>query len=79
MTEIQLITEFINRFLDYDAAQNNYGELADKSIEELCEVYDMELGEAKRRWPSLNTDSEWAEMDRWLSERGYIEPKYRED
>lgn len=75
MTSIQLTTAFIDRFLDYDAAQQNYGDLTEKTIEGLIEVYDMELGEAKRRWPSLDTGAEWSEMDRWLDERGYTAPQ----
>lgn len=65
-----ILTGFINEFLDYDAAQTGYGDLTEKSLDELIEVYDMELGEAKRRYPSLNTDSEWSRMDDWLSDRG---------
>lgn len=75
MTTIQLVTEFINRFLDYDAAQQNYGDLTEKSIDELIEVFDMELADAKKRWPSLNTGAEWALMDQWLDERGYTDQK----
>ena len=50
----------------------------DFTMEELIDKFDMELGEAKRRWPSLSVDREWADMDQWLSERGYVEPEYRE-
>lgn len=50
----------------------------DFTMEELIEKFEMELGEAKRRWVSLNVDAEWAAMGDWLSERGYVEPQYRE-
>lgn len=62
--------EFINKFLDYDAAQSGYGDLTEKSLPELVEVYEMELDEAKRRWPSLSIDREWSDMGDWLSDRG---------
>lgn len=74
MTGIQLIEAFINKFLDYDAAQQNYGDLTEKSVEELTEVYDLELGEAKYRYPTINTDREWSDMLDWLSDRGYVAP-----
>jgi hypothetical protein len=39
----------------------------------LIEEFDAELCQARKRWASLSHDAEWAEMDRWLSERGYVE------
>lgn len=47
------------------------------TLEALIETYEMVLGDAKRRWPSLNIDAEWSAMGDWLSERGYVEPQYR--
>jgi hypothetical protein len=49
----------------------------DHTIEALIERYEMVLGEAHRRWPSLNIDREWSTMGDWLSENGYVEPQYR--
>lgn len=49
----------------------------EKNMEQLIEFYDMELGEAKQRWPSLNSAQEWANMQTWLSEHGYVAPEMR--
>lgn len=67
---IELRVAFISKFLDYDAAQNDYGDLTEKSLPELVEVYDMELHAAKAKWPSIDLAAEWSEMDNWLSDRG---------
>jgi hypothetical protein len=48
----------------------------DKTIAELTELFDQQLGEAKRRWPSINTDEEWSRMQDWLSDRGVTRDQY---
>lgn len=70
--------DFVQKFL-YVEAMNEGIDPFDHTMEELIEKFDMALGEAKRRWPHLDTDAEWADMDHWLSERGYIEPKFRDE
>lgn len=52
---------------------------ADHSMEELIELWEMSLGNAKQRWPRLDVAAEQADMDQWLSEHGYIAPEYREE
>lgn len=51
----------------------------DHSMEELIELWEMSLGNAKQRWPRLDVGAEQADMDHWLTEHGYIEPQYREE
>lgn len=62
---------FANQFLaspsDHDRA------IVDGPIELLITEFDAELASAKARWTHLDTAAEWAEMDRWLSERGYVD------
>lgn len=48
--------------------------IEDGHMYELIEEFDAELCAARKRWPSLSYDAEWAAMDRWLSERGYTDP-----
>jgi hypothetical protein len=67
---IELRVEFIERFLDTYAAKHSYGDLTEKSLPELVEVFDMELQDAKAQWPTIDLDAEWSEMDSWLSDRG---------
>lgn len=61
-------TEFLASPQDHTEA------IVDGTMEELIEEFDTELAQAKKRWPSLSVDAEWAKMDRWLSEYGYVEP-----
>lgn len=66
--------EFVQKFL-YTEGINPF----DHTMEELIEQFDMALGEAKRRWPRLDTAAEWADMDHWLTERYYVEPQFRDE
>lgn len=66
--------DFVQKFLYCD--EINW---ADHSMEELIDLFDQALSEAKTRWPSLNRSAELTDMDNWLAERGYIEPDLREE
>lgn len=67
--------DFIKKFLPGWTGQKVWA----ASMKELIEMYQDELDKAKQRWPRLDTAATWADMDHWLSERGYVEPQYRED
>lgn len=44
------------------------------SMEDILDLYDMELGQAKQKYGvRFDADAQWAEADRWLSERDYHE------
>jgi hypothetical protein len=68
---IALRVEFAERFLA--SPQDHADQIIDGEMQALIDDFDGELCAAKKRWPSLDTDAEWAEMDRWLSEHGYTE------
>lgn len=65
--------DFMEKFLE-----ENSTNWAHHTMEELIELFGEQLGEAKNRWSSIDTGYEYAEMDRWLGMRGYIEPDYRD-
>lgn len=68
---IELRRQFADQFL---ASPQDHAELIlDGDMYQLIEEFDAELCRAHKRWASLSRDAEWAEMDRWLSERGYVE------
>jgi hypothetical protein len=69
---IDLRREFADEFL---ASPQDHAEIIfDGEMEQLITEFDSELTAASKRWPSISYDAEWAKMDRWLSERGYVEP-----
>ena len=68
-----LRVDFLDKFLEEGSADWSEG-----PIEDLIELFVEQLGEAKRKWASIDCDAEIADMERWLSERGYIAPEYRE-
>jgi len=67
----RLRCEFAEKFLQ--SPQDHATAVLDGPMHLLVEAYDDELIVAKRRWPSLDSGAEWADMDRWLSERGYLD------
>lgn len=68
---IELRRQFADQFLA--SPQDHADLILDGEMYQLIEEFDAELCQARKRWASLSHDAEWAEMDRWLSERGYVE------
>jgi len=68
---LNLRAEFADKFLA--SPQDHADQIGDGDMQSLIDDFDEELCAAKKRWPSLDIDAEWSEMDRWLSERGYTE------
>jgi hypothetical protein len=66
---------FVQQFLSTTAGLDPF----EHSLEELIEMFDMELAAAKKHWSSVNIDREFHEMGQWLSDRGYVEPGTAED
>lgn len=71
---LELRREFAEQFLA--SPQDHNEAILDGPMQSLIDEFDTELAVAKKRWTHINTDAEWAEMDQWLSDRGYIEPQY---
>ena len=47
------------------------------TMPEILEMFDDELGQAKRLYGrAFDSEAAWAEADSWLSDHGYIDPKY---
>lgn len=73
----ELRREFAERFL---ASPQDHGEqIIDGEMQSLIDDFDEELCLAKKRWTHIDTAAEWAEMDQWLSDRGYIDPEHLND
>lgn len=68
---LTLRRHFADQFLA--CPQDHADLILDGEMYQLIEEYDAELCEARKRWPSLSYDTEWAAMDRWLAERGYAD------
>lgn len=66
MTDIR--EAFVQEFL-YTEGIDPFGH----TLAELIDLYEMRLGEAKNRWPTIDVGAEWAAMDRWLSEHGAVD------
>lgn len=73
----ELRREFAEKFLA--SPQDHNEQILDGEMQSLIDDFDEELCNMRKRYSSINTDAEWAEMDRWLSERGYIETQYLDD
>lgn len=74
---VDLRREFAERFLA--SPQDHNEQILDGEMQSLIDDFDEELCRAKKRWTHIDVNAEWADMDRWLSERGYIDPEYLED
>lgn len=74
---MELRREFAEKFLA--APQDHDTAVLDGPMELLLTEFDAELCAAKRRWTHLDLGAERAEMDQWLSERGYTDPANLED
>lgn len=68
---MELRSQFAEQFLI--SPQDHDEVIMDGSMETLIAEFDTELAKMKCRYASLDTEHEWAEMDRWLSERGYVD------
>lgn len=68
---IELRRQFAEKFLS--SPQEYEYPILNGTMADLIEEFDSELAVAKRRWPSIDTAREWAEMDRWLCDRGCTE------
>ena len=68
----ELRREFAEKFLASPQDHNDL--ILDGAMDQLIAEFDAQLSDAKKRWPTINSDTEWAEMDRWLSEHGYVDP-----
>lgn len=66
---IELRRQFAEKFLA--SPQDHNDVILEGAMDQLIAEFDAELSDAKKRYPTINTDAEWAEMDRWLSERDY--------
>lgn len=67
----ELRREFAEKFLA--SPQDHTEAVLDGEMQTLIDDFDAELCTAKSRWISVDVAAEWAEMDRWLSDHGYIE------
>lgn len=74
---IELRRQFAEKFLA--SPQDHDRLILDGEMDQLIAEFDGELAAAKKRFPSLDSEREWAEMDTWLSERDYHDPQYLED
>lgn len=63
---------FANEFLA--SPQEHDDAIVDGPMEHLITQFDAELAKAKRHWKTVNVDAEWANMDQWLSDHGYVDP-----
>lgn len=65
----ELRDAFVNEFMwmtDVDTK--------DMSMEDILDMYDMELGIAKQKYgPNFNADAQWSEADRWLAQHDYYD------
>lgn len=68
---MELRREFADQFLT--SPQDHSDAILDGPMEMLIEEFDSQLAQAKNRWTHLDVAAEWADMDRWLSERGYAD------
>lgn len=73
----ELRRDFAEKFLA--APQDHNEQIIDGIMQSLIDDFDEELCLAKKRWTHIDVSAEWADMDHWLSERGYIDPQYLED
>lgn len=68
---LELRRQFAEQFL---ASPQDHDEvILDGPMQSLIGEFDTELAKAKTRYPTINVDAEWAEMDRWLSDHGFTE------
>ena len=73
---LDLRRDFAEKFL---ASPQDHNEvILDGSMESLLVEFDCELVAAKKRWTHIDLGAERAEVDHWLSDRGYIEDEYLE-
>lgn len=72
---MELRRQFADQFLV--SPQDHPTAILDGPMEALIEEFDTQITVAKSRYPSINVDAEFAEMDRWLDERGYTDPETR--
>lgn len=66
-------SEFVDAFLSY--ADFGGDDPMDKTMEELLDIWDIELNAAKVKWPSIDLGTERSNLDDWLSQRGYTYPE----
>lgn len=65
-----LRADFTSNFLPYVEGLDPFSH----TMEELLELWDIELNSAKQRWQSMSLGQERAAVDQWLSDNGYREP-----